>query len=306
MTDLKLVLTRGLPGSGKSTGARIAAQHAINTVRVNRDDLRDMLFGSRKLTGEQENAVTVAEKSQVKALLKAGKNVVVDAMHLRNKYVREWAKIAAEHGAELVLFDVFLDTPLEECIRRDKEREGTPSYVGEDVIRGMHKRFFPIPKLDLSDIEPLEVELYLPNPGLPNAYMVDIDGTCTTGPCDRSPYEWAKVGQDKPNEAVIRAVWALYHAGHIIIFCSGRDAVCRPETEEWLTKNFSASMVARSPLFMRKEGDMRKDSIVKMEIFDKRIRSNYNVIAVFDDRNQVVEMWRSLGLTVFQVAEGEF
>lgn len=305
MTDLKLVVTRGLSGSGKSTLVKTVLQSAINTVRVNRDDLRDMLFNSRTLTHEQENVVSVAEKSQVEGLLKAGTSVIVDAMHLRARYVKEWAKVAAKHKAELVIWDSFLDTPLEACIANDKKREGTPGYLGEDVIRGIHKRLFPVKPVDLTDIKPVG-EPYLPNPGLPNAYMVDIDGTCTTGPCDRSPYEWAKVGQDEPNEAVIRTVWALYHAGHVIIFCSGRDAVCRPETEKWLTATFSESVMLRSPLFMRAEGDMRKDSIVKMELFDEHIRHHYNIIAVFDDRNQVVDMWRSLGLNVFQVAEGNF
>lgn len=304
MTDLKLVVTRGPSGSGKSTLVKTVLRSAINTVRVSRDDLRDMLFNNRILTHEQENVVSVAEKSQVEALLKAGTSVIVDAMHLRARYVKEWAKVAAKHKAELVIWDSFLDTPLEQCIANDKKRMGTPGYLGEDVIRGMHKRFFPVKPVDLTDIKPVG-EQYVPDLTLPSAYMVDIDGTCTTGPCERSPYEWAKVGQDKPNEAVIRAVWALYHAGHIIIFCSGRDAVCRPETEEWLTKNFSASMVARSPLFMRKEGDMRKDSVVKMKLFDERIRNNYNVIAVFDDRPQVIRMWKSLGLQVFDVAQSE-
>lgn len=302
----RLIIPRGLAGSGKTTRLKMAVKTAsYPIVRVSRDDLRDMLFGSRKLTTDQENAVTTAEKAQVEAFLKNGVSVIVDAMHLRPRYIREWAKIAKKNKANLEIWDEFLDVPLETCIANDKKREGTPGYLGEDVIRGIHKRFFPVKPVDLTDVNPVG-ESYLPNPGLPNAYMVDIDGTCTTGPCDRSPYEWLKVGQDEPNEAVIRTVWALAHAGHVIIFCSGRDSVCRPETVKWLTDNFSASLMARSPLFMRKEGDMRKDSIVKMELFDEHIRHHYNVIGVYDDRDQVVKMWRSLGLTVFQVAEGDF
>jgi len=57
---------------------------------------------------------------------------------------------------------------------------------------------------------------------------------------------------------------------------------------------------------MRAAGDMRKDAIVKAEIFDREIRHRWDVTAVFDDRQQVVRMWRSLGLTVFAVAEGDF
>ncbi len=60
-------------------------------------------------------------------------------------------------------------------------------------------------------------------------------------------------------------------------------------------------------LNMREAGDMRKDSIVKKELFDQHIRGKYNVRMVIDDRDQVVDMWRNeLGLTCLQVAEGDF
>ena len=45
---------------------------------------------------------------------------------------------------------------------------------------------------------------------------------------------------------------------------------------------------------------------VKHELFNKHVRHDYNVRGAFDDRNQVVEMWRAIGLTVFQVADGNF
>jgi hypothetical protein len=56
---------------------------------------------------------------------------------------------------------------------------------------------------------------------------------------------------------------------------------------------------------MRKKGDYRKDSIVKEEIWAE-IEKDYNIICMFDDRNQVVDHARSLGHTVLQVAEGDF
>jgi len=46
--------------------------------------------------------------------------------------------------------------------------------------------------------------------------------------------------------------------------------------------------------------------VVKAEIFDREIRGNWNVEGVFDDRKSVVQFWRSLGLTCFQVADGDF
>jgi hypothetical protein len=57
---------------------------------------------------------------------------------------------------------------------------------------------------------------------------------------------------------------------------------------------------------MRPAGDMRKDAIVKRELFDRHVRDRYDVTCILDDRSQVVDMWRSLGLTCLQVAPGEF
>ena len=45
---------------------------------------------------------------------------------------------------------------------------------------------------------------------------------------------------------------------------------------------------------------------MKEEIYQQHIAGQYNVKFVLDDRQQVVDMWRSLGLTVFQVDEGDF
>ena len=61
-----------------------------------------------------------------------------------------------------------------------------------------------------------------------------------------------------------------------------------------------------SDLFMRADGDYRADSIVKEEIYHDKIEPVYNVLLVLDDRDSVVKMWRSLGLTCLQVAEGNF
>ena len=73
-------------------------------------------------------------------------------------------------------------------------------------------------------------------------------------------------------------------------------------TEDWLKKNG----IEYDKLLMRVTDDVRKDSIIKKEIYENNIKGKYNVSLVLDDRNQVVEMWRDLGLTCFQVADGNF
>jgi predicted kinase len=295
----RLLITRGLPASGKTTFAR---KLQPRVVRVNRDDLRRMLHGERLYAQWSEAQVTHAQRATVEALLRAHTDVIVDDTNLRGKTVREWAEMAARLGATFEVHD-FTDVPLQECIRRDRERPAD-DQVGELAIRRMYDRYLagrnlPLPVPHVSEISHL---LYEPDPELPAAVLVDIDGTVALMG-DRSPYDWAKVGSDLPNPAVITAVRAMHAAGNAIVFCSGRDAICRPETEAWLDLYVG---VPYDGLFMRPEGDTRKDAVVKREIFDVEIRDRWRIVGVFDDRQQVVRMWRALGLTVFQVAEGDF
>ena len=296
----RLLITRGLPASGKTTFAR---KLQPNVVRVNRDDLRRMLHGQRLFTQWAEGQVTHAQRAAVEALLRAHADVIVDDTNLRAKTVREWAELAARFGATFEVHD-FTDVPLEECIRRDADRDPA-DQVGADAIKRMHDRYLagrnlplPVPWVDPGG----PGVVYRPDPDLPAAVLVDIDGTVALM-AGRGPYDWSRVGSDAPNPAVITAVRAMHAAGHAIVFCSGRDEVCRAETEAWLELYVDVPYEA---LFMRPEGDNRKDAVVKREIFDADVRDRWRIVGVFDDRQQVVRMWRSIGLTVFQVAEGDF
>lgn len=297
---MRLLITRGLPASGKTTFAR---KLQPRVVRVNRDDLRRMLHGERLFAQWAEAQVTHVQRATVEALLRSRADVIVDDTNLRDKTVRDWAELAAKFGAIFQVYD-FTDVPLEECLRRDAARPDD-TRVGAQDIRRMHGRYLagknlplPIPYVDPG----APGHRYDPDPELPPAVLVDIDGTVALMGA-RGPFDWGRVGGDGPNSAVIAAVRAMHTAGHAIVFCSGRDEECRAETDAWLDLYVD---VPYEGLFMRPAGDSRKDAIVKREIFEAEIRDRWRVIGVFDDRQQVVRMWRALGLTVFQVAEGDF
>jgi predicted kinase len=289
-----LTLTRGLPGSGKTTWAK----QQRGAVRVNRDDLRVMLHGGRTGHGWAEVQVTVAQHAQVDALLRAGVNVICDDTNLRSATVRELAELGFAAGASVKLED-FTGVPVDVCIERDA---GRPDPVGEEAIRSMHARYLAGKRRPVELPAPVESAVYVPPPDKPSAVLVDIDGTVALMK-DRSPYDMTRVHLDTPNEPVIAAVRAMQAAGHTIIFCSGRTDDGRAATEAWLQTHVG---VPHAGLFMRAFGDQRKDSVVKREIFEKQLREHWQIQAVFDDRNQVVRMWRELGLPVFQVAEGAF
>lgn len=134
--------------------------------------------------------------------------------------------------------------------------------------------------------------------------IFDIDGTLAKMN-DRSPFDWSRVGEDKPKIPIINILkmFTCCCSSYEIFLFSGRDEVCREITENWLYENG----IEFKQLFMRSKGDIRKDAIVKKELFNNHIKGKYEVLAVFDDRQQVVDMWRNeLGLTCLQVAEGNF
>lgn len=135
----------------------------------------------------------------------------------------------------------------------------------------------------------------------PLAYIFDLDGTLAHKG-DRSPYDWKNVSKDTPDEPLINTLKMYHKNGYTILIVSGRDGSCNEETKAWLSEH----SIPYHFLFMREAGDNRKDSIVKKQIFDECIKDFFDVVAVYDDRDQVVEMWRSLGLRCYQVAEGNF
>lgn len=297
----EIVAMRGYPASGKTTLARQwVAKDPDNRARLNCDDLRASLFD---VTGVgsylQERAVTIAQHTAAKHLVENGISVVFDDTNLRQKYAREIAALAKHVGADFVTHDV--PTPLEECLRRDKARgDAAGRVVGEDVIRDMAARF-PVkswrPIEVRADVE-VKPEPYVPDLSKPAAYIVDIDGTLAKMG-DRSPYDYSRVSEDTLHTHISEIVRNL--PGKIIIM-SGRESSCRDATWNWLLQY----NLAPAELLMRETGDGRKDAVVKAELFDRYVRHNYNVRAVLDDRTQVVQMWREMGLPCLQVAPGDF
>jgi predicted kinase len=298
-----LVITRGLPGSGKTTYARAwVAEDREHRARVNRDDIRQMLDHGEFVTGVTEGRVIAARDALILGLLGRGLDVICDDTNLPQRTARDLARLAKRGRAALHVVDL-TDVPWEECVRRDVARSDKRS-VGGPVIADMKTRYLsgkdyplPLPEETAGDDHAARYE---PKPGTPAAVLVDIDGTVALKGA-RSPFDESRVHEDRPNQPVITVVRSLA-AAHWVVFMSGRTDGCRAATETWLREYVGAQF----DLFMRPAGDMRKDAVVKRELFDSRVRDQYDVRLVLDDRDQVVTMWRSLGLTCLQVAEGDF
>jgi predicted kinase len=294
---------RGYPGSGKSTIAR-----ELPGVVVGRDYLREQMFGKYELSHVGEAAVTVAQQAQVRALLESDHDVIVDDMNVNPRYLRDWAKVARDLGVDFAVHDV--REPVEVCVYRDYQRMlAGGRYVTAEVIRKIAKRF-PVEKWPTVTVKPkptAKVVPYVPDLNRPPAILVDIDGTLAHM-ADRSPYDYSRVSEDTVDETIRDLVWQEWDRGTHVIVCSGRDSSCREATEKWLVDNG----VRYDGLLMRPEhatderGNKLPDWIVKLGLFDEHVRDRFRVKFVLDDRQQVVDMWRELGLKCLQVAPGDF
>lgn len=146
----KIIMTKGLPASGKSTWAKQYQMENPNTVRVNKDELRSMLHNGVHSKG-RESFVLEVRDFIVETALADGHDVIVDDTNFHSKHKNALWRIAAKYNAILKVQD-FTDVPLEVCIERDKNR---PNSVGENVIRGMFNLY--INNKILEDVDPAKV-----------------------------------------------------------------------------------------------------------------------------------------------------
>lgn len=139
----------------------------------------------------------------------------------------------------------------------------------------------------------------------PKAIICDLDGTLALLG-SRSPYDTKRALEDALNHPVANLIEVYDHQTTFdvqLLLLSGRDDAYRSITEEWLRMH---DITHYEALFLRKTGDRRKDFVVKREIYEQHIKDAYDVLFVLEDRDQVVRMWRELGLTCFQVEYGDF
>jgi tRNA uridine 5-carbamoylmethylation protein Kti12 len=146
-----LVITRGLPGAGKTTRALAwVAEDRAGRARVNRDDLRAMMHDGVWRGSDTEGQILAARDAVITALLRSGVDVVSDDTNLPSAAVRDLARLAAACDAGFEVWDM-TDVPLDVCVERDGRRERA---VGERRIVDLHRRHLagrgyplPVPRL---------------------------------------------------------------------------------------------------------------------------------------------------------------
>ncbi len=109
---------------------------------------------------------------------------------------------------------------------------------------------------------------------------------------------------DLPNTPVITMAQMLKSQGFMIVIFSGRSKATKDATNKWLDKHDVPCDVLKMRPTSNDWHFMADNKLKQHWLDDLQIKDD--IFAVFDDRNQVVDMWRSNGLQVFQVAEGDF
>ena len=299
MNKKKLILTRGIQGSGKSTWARAwVTEDPEHRVRINNDDIRNML-GVYWVTS-RENLVSSIKKNMAEEAINRGYDIVVDNMNLNAKEILFWKDMVKTanmdpdgYQYEIEFKDFFI--PLEECIRRDAAR---PNPIGEKVIRETWRRYKHF-------IQTTEVEKYVDNlrkyTGKPKCIVIDMDSTMCFNTTKRPWFgDGAAEGMinDVPNTGMCDIVRQLQEQ-YLIVVATGRDTTQAEVTKQWLAKQG----INVDEFYFRTNKDYRKGVVVKKEQIEA-ILEKYDVVAIFDDCEPIVDMYREMGLTVLQPNKG--
>lgn len=305
ITPPEVLILGGIPASGKSTFRAEFLKKNPDYVAVSRDDFRYMLRNVGWEPAIEPQVTQLVNQTIINSLL-LGRSVIIDATHCNEKAINGYSFIKDLFPVKISY--KFIEVDLQVAIERDSKRERS---VGAEVITKMWKdlqafkagaRYKQITGAQATAGEGFPKVFQ--NPSLRQAVIFDIDGTLAhmKKRGGRGPFDWKRVGEDDLDVKVREVLYLHQRNKDAIIIMSGRDGSCRAETEAWLLKH----NIMFDALFMRPEGSMEKDSIVKNRLFLENVLPNYFTKIVYDDRDQVVETWRQMGLTCFQVAPGSF
>ena len=136
-----IYVCQGLQGSGKTTWAKQwAEEDSENRIRINRDDIRNML--GKYWVPQREDFVTNIEDHCLIEAMKNGYDIVLDSMHLSSyqynslDYLISYINTTLRNYSYRIVCKPF-PTPVSECIRRDSERENP---IGKDIIINTYKK----------------------------------------------------------------------------------------------------------------------------------------------------------------------
>ena len=304
MSKKQAIVTIGVSGSGKSTWARsfvhkkflenlswsIIERDAIRRemiVEQTEGSVNELVWSLWNWKKEKQVSERQKELIQKKSLDPEIQGIIISDTNLVLERRNDLMVFLENLGFEVKIQDFSSAVNFKEAVRRDGVR---PNSVGPFVIK---KQFN---QLRESQIKEGIRKIYKPNPTTKlSTFLFDLDGTVAHNTSGRSPFDWKRVGEDTLDKAVFQVIKGL-SVSNTIVFISGRDSVCREETQEWLKAH---QLDFYDELLMREKNDMRPDEIVKEEIFWRDIEPVYNVLGIFDDRPKICRMWQDIGVKTF-------
>ena len=142
----RIILTRGIPASGKSTWAKQEVlKDPEHSIRINRDDLRNMC--GKYWVPAREKYITACKGTLlINAINFKFDTIIIDEMNLNpkeNGYLKGMISMmndTIKEGQDKYIIEVkdFTNVPLDVCLERDSKRENP---IGEDVIRGIFNKY---------------------------------------------------------------------------------------------------------------------------------------------------------------------
>lgn len=306
MKERKLIICRGIQGSGKSTWAKQWCHESPeHRVRFNNDDIRNML--GDYWVPSREKLVTEAKANMITFALIKGYDVVVDNMNLNPKE-DAWIRTLCENIEKDTGIHVNIEykdfwTPVEECILRDAAR---PNPIGEKIIKETWRRYRNF--IIHEDIMAMKAKASQQNPDLPVAIICDMDATLCLNTSGRPFYgEGAAEGmeKDEPINEIINLVKAYcnFHNAKLIILTGREDTLeSREATENWIEDH----LLSPDMVLMRPKGDYSAGPDCKKKLYEKYVKDKYYVPIVLEDSTKCVRMWRDLGITCLQPNDGKF
>lgn len=302
----KLILTRGIPGSGKSTWAKSwVSEDPEHRIRFNWDDMRNMMGPYWIPSREPINKHILWAAVNSAAYNDRPYDIVIDNMNLNPKdwkQYEDWilnynnSLNSEETNTQYVLEFKDFFTPIEECIKRDSMRINP---IGEKTIREIYNKYRHF--IQTTNVEKYVNNLIKPDPDKPYCVVIDMDST-TCFNINKRPWYGKGATEEMINDIenpgvcdIIRTLESQYP----IIVATGRDTSQAEVTEQWLKQH----NIHPTECYYRKYNDFRKGPEVKREQIEKIIEK-YNVLVIFEDCEPIVQMYRDMGLTVLQPNKG--
>lgn len=321
-SNRQCILMRGYAGCGKSTEAEKLAKE-YNAVICSADDYW-MKNGKYCFVMENLHLAHAACFDKFKNAVKNGENVIIDNTNLKFEDIQKYVDhliVNNNHNRYIYAVDIkeVRYNSIDKAIEHRSNREDGKN-IPVDQMKRMEALFNRVNAVALFETTyGSKINFIFERQGqennffenfcgdiVHNAVICDLDGTLALhkmldGTSLRNPYDASKSANDIINVAVALTLRALQSEGYEIIFVTGRKRCHEAPTIEFLNRvaDKYGLDVEEITLHMRADDDDRSDAIVKAEIYADRIKPHYEVLAVFDDRPRVVEVWRKLGLMVF-------